>query len=262
MDFTWEPKVVDTAGAGATRIEVIEYRAVPVAPAISGFRQDFLAPNPWRQLAIHTGGQVATLEPGALQYLRGNIELDAAIGSDTGSRGLGSLIRGAISAATTGESMFKTIYRGAGVIYTELTQLNILVGEIADDSLIADDGAFIACAGDMTVGRHVNHSLTQMLGSGEGRVQPKLEGTGVFALQSPVPANEFQIIELNNDTLKVDGNLILAYTGGLKFEVERSTRGLLSSATTGEGFVQVFRGSGVLWLAPTLPLYQPPPDDE
>ena len=118
-----------------------------------------------------------------------------------------------------------------------------------------DDGAFVACVGDITVGRHVNHGFAQAVGSGEGRVQPKLTGSGLFALQSPVPPEEFQVLDLRGDTLKVDGNLVVAYTDGLEFKVEKSARGLLGSGKTGEGFVQSYRGTGRVWLAPTLPLH-------
>lgn len=100
----------------------------------------------------------------------------------------------------------------------------MLLGELRGESLIVDDGAFVACVGDISVGRHVNHGFAQAVGSGEGRVQPKLTGSGLFALQSPVPPEEFQVLDLRGDTLKVDGNLVVAYTDGLEFKVEKSAR--------------------------------------
>ncbi|MEF2279572.1 AIM24 family protein [Deinococcus sp. YIM 134068] len=255
MEFIWKAGVIREIAHAGARLEVIEHTAEPATRALEGYHQPLSRPSPWRQLAVHTGGAMAVLEPGALQYLRGDIELQASTsGGASGGGGLGGFLRGAVTAAATGEGLYKTVYRGAGTVYTEPTRLHLLLGELRGEDLIVDDGAFVACAGEVTVGRHVNAGLTAALGSGEGRVQPKLSGTGVFALQSPVPEAEFQFLDLRGETLKVDGNLVVAYTGGLSFAVERSARGLLGGGKTGEGFVQVYRGTGRVWLAPTLPL--------
>ncbi|MFC4427906.1 AIM24 family protein [Deinococcus navajonensis] len=239
------------------RLEVLEYSASPMEAPLSGYHQPLSRPARWRQLAVHVGEGSAVLESGALQYLRGNLEMDTVSASASGG-GLGGFLRGAVTAAATGEGLYKTAFKGRGVLYTEPTRMHLLLGELTGEELIVDDGAFVACVGDITVGRHINQGFAQMLGSGEGRVQPKLSGQGLFALQSPVPPEEFQVLDLCGDTLKVDGNLVVAYTGGLQFSVERSARGLLSSGKTGEGFVQAYRGTGRVWLAPTSPLHTGP----
>lgn len=254
MEFQLHPEVIQALGTGDARIEVTEFDPRPTERPVEGYHQPLSRPARWRQLAVHTGGGVAVLEPGALQYLRGEIELQASVNGGGSGGGLGGFLRGAVNAAATGEGLFKTAYRGTGVIHTEPTRLHFLLGELGGEDLIVDDGAFVACVGRVTVGRHVNHGLTAMMGSGEGRVQPRLSGTGVFALQSPVPPGEFQVLDLRGETLKVDGNLVLAYTGGLEFSVEKSARGLMGSGRTGEGYVQVYRGTGRVWLAPTLPV--------
>ncbi|GAA5513503.1 hypothetical protein Dcar01_02241 [Deinococcus carri] len=255
MEFRLHPEVIHTAEAAGARLEVTEYDPRPTERPLEGFHQPLVRPARWRQLAVQLGGGLAVLEPGALQYLRGEIEMQATASGGAAGGGLGGLLRGAVTAAATGEGLFKTAYRGTGVIYTEPTRLHLLLGELRGEDLIVDDGAFVACVGQVTVGRHVNRGLAAALGSGEGRVQPKLSGEGVFALQSPVPPEEFQVLDLQGETLKVDGNLVLAYTGGLAFSVEKSTRSLLGSGRTGEGYVQVYRGTGRVWLAPTLPLH-------
>jgi uncharacterized protein (AIM24 family) len=38
--------------------------------------------------------------------------------------------------------------------------------------------------------------------------------------------------------------------------VEKSTRSLLGTLTSGEGLLQTFRGTGSVWLAPTQHIYQ------
>ena len=57
-------------------------------------------------------------------------------------------------------------------------------------------------------------------------------------------------ITLNNDVLKIDGSMAVAWSGGLEFTVERSGKSLLGSAVSGEGLVNVFRGTGKVLMAP------------
>lgn len=252
MQYKWQSHIAQTLTAPGAAVRVLEYAAYPLEEPLSGFHQAVSRPDPYRQLQIELGGGQAVLEPGALQWLRGDIEMQASATGGAQGGGLGGLLRGAVTAAATGEGLFKTVYRGSGQLSTEPTRLHYLLGELSGEDLIVDDGAFVAAAGGITVGRHVNRGLANMLGSGEGRIQPRLSGGGVFCLQSPVHPDEFQVLDLQGETLKVDGNLVLAYTSGLEMTVERSARGLLASGKTGEGYLQVYRGSGRVWLAPTL----------
>ena len=45
-------------------------------------------------------------------------------------------------------------------------------------------------------------------------------------------------------------------TGAIEFSVEKSTKGLLGTLTSGEGLLQTFRGTGSVWLAPTQEIYE------
>lgn len=62
-------------------------------------------------------------------------------------------------------------------------------------------------------------------------------------------------MELQNETLKVDGNFAVLRTASLDFTVERSAKTLIGSAVSGEGLVNVYRGTGSVWLAPTIKVY-------
>lgn len=81
----------------------------------------------------------------------------------------------------------------------------------------------------------------------------KLNGQGLVILESPVPRDELVEIELNNDQVKINGNMAVAWSGSLTFTVERSTRSLVGSTVAGEGFVNVYRGTGKLLMAPVRP---------
>ena len=57
-------------------------------------------------------------------------------------------------------------------------------------------------------------------------------------------------ITLENDVLKIDGNFAIAWSGSLEFTVERSGKTLLGSAASGEGLVNVYRGTGKVLMMP------------
>ena len=89
-----------------------------------------------------------------------------------------------------------------------------------------------------------------MVAGNEGLFNLGLEGSGVVALESPVPASELVVVDLDGDELKVDGNFAIAWTEALSFTVERSGKSLVGSAVSGEGLVNVYRGRGRVLLSP------------
>ena len=74
-------------------------------------------------------------------------------------------------------------------------------------------------------------------------------GKGIVCLESACPKEELIEVELQNDVLKVDGNLAIAWSGTLDFTVERSGKSLIGSAASGEGLVNVYRGTGKVLIA-------------
>ena len=75
----------------------------------------------------------------------------------------------------------------------------------------------------------------------------------MLCLESDCPREELVEITLQDDVLKVDGNLAVAWSGSLSFTVERSGKTLIGSAASGEGLVNVYRGTGKVLLAPVSP---------
>ena len=57
-------------------------------------------------------------------------------------------------------------------------------------------------------------------------------------------------INLENDMIKIDGNYAVAWSGTLQFTTERSSKTLIGSAASGEGLVNVYRGTGKILMAP------------
>ena len=71
-----------------------------------------------------------------------------------------------------------------------------------------------------------------------------------MCIESDCPREELVEITLEDDVVKIDGNLAIAWSGSLDFTVERAGKSLLGSAASGEGLVNVYRGTGKVLLAP------------
>ena len=141
---------------------------------------------------------------------------------------------------------------GNGVVVLEPTYRHVLLLDPSQmgGAITVNDGLFYAC--ETTIQQHavMVSRPSAMMAGGEGLFNLSLMGQGTVALESPVPASEIVTVDLENDELKVDGNFAIAWTNGLQFTVERSTKTLIGSAASGEGLVNVYRGTGRVLLAP------------
>ena len=95
-------------------------------------------------------------------------------------------------------------------------------------------------------------TFSSAVAGNEGLFNLGLNGNGVVCLESMVPQEELIEIELQDDVLKIDGNMAIAWSSTLQFTVERSGKSLIGSAASGEGLVNVYRGSGKVLMAPGL----------
>jgi uncharacterized protein (AIM24 family) len=204
-----------------------------------------------RQVRIMLDGGAALLEPGALQYAHGKLQVEVQKNA-----GAGGFLKRAITSAGTGESAFATRYSGWGEVWTEATTKYFILASMEgpDDSLILDDGAFYACDANIELSTHIHRSVQGIL-SGNGLMQPTLTGRGAFVVEAPVPVEEIEVVELDGQKeLIVDGDLMLMFSAGLQVELRPLVRGLRNAMRSGEGLVYMFRGRGTVWLTPTVRL--------
>ncbi len=117
-------------------------------------------------------------------------------------------------------------------------------------SVVLDDGLFLACDSNLKHKAVMRSNLSSAVAGGEGLFNLSLNGSGVFCIESECPREELIEITLQNDVLKVDGNMVMAWSGGLDFTVERSGKSLIGSAASGEGLVNVYRGTGKVLMSP------------
>ena len=198
-----------------------------------------------RQVIAELNGSAVMLQAGAMQMMIGDIN------AETNIQGAGDLLKKAFASKVTGESAVKPKYTGTGQLILEPTYKHILLEDLDDwgGELVIDDGLFLACdaSAELTVVARNNISSAAL--GGEGLFNTCIRGKGIAVLESPVPRDELMVIELNNDTAKIDGNMAIAWSNTLQFTVERTTKTLIGSAASGEGFVNVYRGTGRILVA-------------
>jgi uncharacterized protein (AIM24 family) len=181
-----------------------------------------------------------------MQWSVGNVN------ANTGVKGVGDLFGKALRGSVTGESAIKPEYTGDGMLVLEPTYKHLILLDTAqwNGSVVLDDGLFLACDSKLKHKAVMRSNFSSAVAGGEGLFNLGIEGNGIVCLESQCPKEELIEITLNNDVLKVDGNMAIAWSGSLSFTVERSGKSLIGSAASGEGLVNVYRGTGKVLLAP------------
>ena len=203
-----------------------------------------------KQIRIILDNSSVKLEPGSLSYMKGNIEIKNKSG---GILGFGKKI---ISSKLMGETAFKPTYSGTGEIFLEPSFGHFALIELEDDEIIVSDNMFYACEEGIEVNAAMQKNVSSAFLGNEGLYQTRIEGNGIVALKVPVPESEIFKCILINDTLKVDGNFAILRTGNIEFSVEKSSKSIVGTALSGEGMVNVYRGTGEVWLIPTKSVYK------
>ena len=192
----------------------------------------------------------AIIQAGAMQWMGGNVR------ATSGVKGIGDFLGKAIKGAVTKETTVKPEYVGEGCLVLEPTYKYIIladVGKWGSAGMTIEDGMFLACDANVKSNVVARKNLSSAVLGGEGLFNLSLQGNGVAALESNVPEDELIEVILENDELKIDGNLAVCWSSNLEFTVERSTKTLVGSAVSGEGLVNVYRGTGRVLMCPVAP---------
>lgn len=199
-----------------------------------------------RQIVCDVSKSNVTVQSGAMQWMVGDVK------ATTGIKGAGDLLSKAVRSKMTEESTIKPEYTGDGVLVLEPTYKHIILLDVSDwnGSVVLEDGMFLACESSLKQKAVMRSTFSSAVAGNEGLFNLGLQGKGVVCLESPVPRGELVEITLEDDVLKVDGNQVIAWSGSLKFTVERSGKSLIGSAASGEGLVNTYRGTGKVLLAP------------
>ena len=192
----------------------------------------------------------AIIQAGAMQWMGGNVQ------ATSGVKGIGDFLGKALKGAVTKETAVKPEYVGEGCLVLEPTYKYIIltdIGKWGPAGMTIEDGMFLACDANVKSKVVARKNLSSAVLGNEGLFNLSLQGNGVAALESNVPEDELIEVILENDELKIDGNLAVCWSSNLEFTVERSTKTLVGSAVSGEGLVNVYRGTGRVLMCPVAP---------
>lgn len=187
--------------------------------------------------------EMVRAESGALHYMRGKIEMTSSAPS----------VGGFLKSVMTRENIFRPSYQGAGEIFFGppiFGEYEII--DLAGEEWILEQGSYVCSDSTVEVGVWRNKAVSALLG-GEGWFQTSVKGSGKVVVQAP---GKVQRLELREDKLSVDGRFALARTAGLKFEVQKATRSMLGSLSSGEGLLSTFEGTGTVLIAPIPSVFQ------
>ena len=218
----------------------------PLTSSVSYFMQQMNVRK--RQVLCKLEGNSIKLQAGAMQWMSGNVQMQSDV------KTVGSFIGKVVKGAITGESAVKPLYSGNGYVMLEPTWHHLLIENVGDweNGIVLDDGLFLACDAQIQESISQRTNISSALLGGEGLFNLRLSGNGFCVLESPVPREELIEFKLDNSVVKIDGNMAIAWSSSLNFTVEKAATSLIGSGLSGEGFVNVYRGTGKILMAPTI----------
>ena len=199
-----------------------------------------------RQVWIELKNDSYRLQAGAMQMMIGNISVKSDV-KDAGDF-LGKMVKSVVN----NESAVKPLYSGSGTLILEPTYKHIILVNPNDwdGGIVVEDGMYLASSGDIAIDMQSRANLSSAILGGEGLFNTKLVGDGVAVLESSIPYDELMEITLENSIARIDGPYAVAWSGSLQFTVEKVNTSVISSMATGEGVVNVYRGTGKILVAP------------
>lgn len=190
-----------------------------------------------RQVCIEIKDETVRIARGALSNLYGNIEFKPTLPR------LGDMIRSMF----TQESRIRPFLTGRGKIYLQpsLSGYHILTVK-KGERWILEPGEYWASEGSVKLGL-TRDPLLASFWAGDGLLAWKttLSGEGKAAIKAPGPV---EVVEVDEEALRVQGRLVLGRTDGLRFRSVLSAsfpRNLIS----GQKRLRVFEGSGKALVA-------------
>ncbi|MBO4510192.1 MAG: AIM24 family protein [Lachnospiraceae bacterium] len=245
LEETDSRKIVEKRG----RFTVVEYlRDISVSPKMA--QEAYFA----SEMNVRKRQLIADIDPktgvyaqaGEMQMMIGDVE------AATNVKGAGDFLKKLVKSSVTSETIIKPRYTGKGSLVLEPTFYHILLVDLDEweGDVVIEDGMFLACEDTVDIEVTSRKNVSSLILGGEGIWNTMLAGYGIVALESPVPADELIVVDLEDDVVKIDGSMAVAWSSTLKFTVEKTTSTLVGSLASGEGFVNVYSGTGRVLIAP------------
>ncbi len=198
-------------------------------------------------------GETVIAEAGAMNYMNDGITFETKMGDgsqpDTGM--MGKLLAVG-KRVVTGESLFLTHFTNRGTGKKRVTFAAPYPGTVVPidlrqlgGELLCQKDAFLCAAMGTQLGIAFNKKIGTGLFGGEGFILQKLNGDGMAFVHA---GGTVVRKELNGEKLLVDTGCLVAFTNGVKYDIQRAGN-LKSMVFGGEGlFLATLEGHGSVWL--------------
>ena len=238
-------KIVETKG-NFSILEYVRDASVSMSNAQTEYFMQRMGVRRRQVLCSLNGSNSIVIQAGAMQWFAGEVE------ATTGVKGAGDFLGKMVKGMVTKESAIKPEYVGDGLLMLEPTYKHLLLEDVASwgSGLVVEDGMFLACDGSVSRDVIARSTLSSAVAGNEGLFNLCMRGNGIAVLESNVPREELIEIEMQNDVIKIDGSMAVCWSSSLQFTVERSSKTLIGSAASGEGLVNVYRGTGKILMSP------------
>jgi uncharacterized protein (TIGR00266 family) len=184
-------------------------------------------------------GESIRTESGAMVGMSAHLQLE--------SKMQGGLLASLGRAMLAGESLFQSTYTAQGapgeILLAPSTPGDILGVELVNQTFLIQAGSWLAGSTALTV--ETKFAGMQMLG-GEGAFLVKVSGSGTLLLSSYGAIHK--IVLAPGESYVVDSGHIVAFDAGVRYEMTKAAKGLLSTITSGEGLVFKYTGPGEIYL--------------
>lgn len=191
----------------------------------------------WIRIAIEN--ESVRAEAGALSYMRGSIKVDTPL------PWIGTIIKSAIS----DEPLIRPRYVGTGEIFLNSSYGGFHTIDVGEGPWILENGAYWCSDQGVTLGLHREPMITSYrAGEGFFDFQTKLSGQGRAVVNAAGPVEE---LDIKDDTIGVEGKLVIGRTASVQYKVARPTKSLLSYWLSGEQMMRRYSGTGKILLVST-----------
>jgi uncharacterized protein (AIM24 family) len=184
-----------------------------------------------RQVCIDIADETIRTRRGALSNMRGQITVKAPL---PGPRDL-------FRSLFVDEARIRPAFTGSGSVVLEASLGGYHVVDLTSERWILEPGVYLASEGDVKLGLFRERMFASFW-AGDGLLVFKttVSGKGRVVINTPGPV---EVVEIDGTDLKVQGRLVLGYTGGLRFS-SRLISGFFRSLLIGEKRLRVLSGTG------------------
>jgi uncharacterized protein (TIGR00266 family) len=194
---------------------------------------------------LMASGDTARISNGSMIYRTQGVELSAKLNASDSSSGIGKFIKAAARSVVSGESVFITEVACSApngeIAIAPSCPGTIRMLEIGERQYRLNDAAFLAMEGTVEYTMQKQSFGKAFLGGTGGFFVMTTQGQGRMLVNS---FGSIMEIDLQNEQgFAIDNGHVVAWDLSLDYEIELQS-GFLGSIGTGEGLVNVFKGTG------------------